>query len=685
MPHVQRYHYCNRIWGWNRNLPWANYVDACWVGVSGVVNLENRPSNGSGDRLGDATAIRADVLNFQEPVPRETAFSRLCRWTIWLIGIAVATAMFVISASMNFRFGLTLGTTVVDNYLYAFASLAADGFKALLPFVIIGLWYGKQRLIALGAVGVWVLCVVWSLASAIGFASSTRDDTTALRAATSDERRILRERAGRLEQRIKLLPPHRPAAVVDAEIKNAALPRRIWVRTAECTDVTRDDSLRFCQPVLELRRELAVAKQAADLEKQLATVRGRLSKVKVVSPRADPQGETIASIVKWAGPQDSAGNVEASDVRNALAALITILIEAGSSLGFTMIVLGVRGMPKDMKTPVPRRRVRAERQLQRKLDHLMISVREQQMELEVRRIRAQIAKAEQVEAKNADLDEANLAPEAISPDDKSNLRQPTSVEPARRVLTTAPRPVAAPPLQRVTEIDELQDLNLAGSHALENSAPKWRKAFARLLTADGADYAFAAVPDSSKSVVNDPALEHTSVVQNEVFDAGVSSPDGATKAGSDTTVGRDEAVSTPEGDDAGARGAPVDAGPTPQTNDNLEHVRETDKGPTERGGESLPLSAEQKPQRQSAEVVPLVSAGQLSAASEVDSDPQLPQAPAAEVSVPPVPSPDPASPPERQDRGPAQGARVSMNLNANRAAPIRGLASAPLGGKKQSS
>ena len=350
--------------------------------------VRSRPEASQDDAQQPARQTQSAAL---EPA-REAYGSRFSRFLVRFLGVIVAMVMFVISSAMNFRFGMTLGTTPLDSYFYAFASLTADGFKALLPFIVIGLWHGRKRTMALGAVGVWVLCVAWSMASAIGFASMTRDVTTAKRAATNDERQALRERADRLAKNIALLPAHRPAAVVSAAIENADIPPRIWRRTRKCTDVTRPDSRAACEPVLVLRQELATAQQAAKLEADLKQTRALLGKQKVIGERTDPQAETIASILNWAGAGKKPADASAADVRIILAVMITILIEAGSSLGFTVVALGSRDMPKRY---VPNRhaaaRERAERRLNRRIEKLKFKIREQELKQEVRRLRQQAA------------------------------------------------------------------------------------------------------------------------------------------------------------------------------------------------------------------------------------------------------------------------------------------------------
>ncbi|MEM9726894.1 MAG: hypothetical protein AAF909_15775 [Pseudomonadota bacterium] len=288
-----------------------------------------------------------------EQETRADLLSWVGKYAALAVGLAVATAMFVISAFMNFRFGMTLGAQSFDQWLYGFASLTADGFKALLPFLVIALWSGGKRLLSAAALAIWALCVAWSLASAMGFATTTREVSAASREATNETRDALRERAARLETQIGLLPSHRPAGAVRGAIANADVPREIWNRTRQCADVTLPESLAACAEVLRLRQELAVAEDAARLEAALGETRRALSSVSVVGPSADPQAETIAGLV----------GAEPGRVQTGLALLITLLIEAGSSLGFTLVVLGASHL-KVMRRPWTDRGERKRRRAQ---------------------------------------------------------------------------------------------------------------------------------------------------------------------------------------------------------------------------------------------------------------------------------------------------------------------------------
>lgn len=268
----------------------------------------------------------------------------LGRALVLLIGFALAGTLFAISAWMNYRFGRTLGVEETDRALYGAASLAADGFKALSPFLLIGLWRARRWLLAGLGAALWALCVAWSLASALGFAAATREASTAARAEAIGAQTALRERAARLESQMALLPAHRPAAAVAAEIEAAGVPRDVWRRTDQCRDVTRPDSLAACQNVLTLRRELAAAEQAARLEAALAETRAALAAAPRLGDSADPQAEALSGLL---GESPGA-------VRGGLALVITGLIELGASLGFTLVAIGAGALKRAPPRARPR-------------------------------------------------------------------------------------------------------------------------------------------------------------------------------------------------------------------------------------------------------------------------------------------------------------------------------------------
>jgi hypothetical protein len=68
----------------------------------------------------------------------------------------------------------------------------------------------------------------------------------------------------------------RPIEAVKALMDSAPVPRNVFRRTAECTDVTRDDSFGACKPILDLRQEMGLAIRKRSLEPEVAALKAAL-------------------------------------------------------------------------------------------------------------------------------------------------------------------------------------------------------------------------------------------------------------------------------------------------------------------------------------------------------------------------------------------------------------------------
>lgn len=71
----------------------------------------------------------------------------------------------------------------------------------------------------------------------------------------------------------------RTIADVRAAMDAAPVSRRVFTRTSECTDVTRDDSFASCKPILDLRQEMAKAIRKHELEPEAARLAGELAAI----------------------------------------------------------------------------------------------------------------------------------------------------------------------------------------------------------------------------------------------------------------------------------------------------------------------------------------------------------------------------------------------------------------------
>ena len=172
-------------------------------------------------------------------------------WTVLAVGLVLAVT--ALSMRMNFEFGYSLGTSEGTGRIFGLLSVAFDGLKALLPLFVAWQWRDGRKLRAAAGAGLFVLVAAYGLASALGFASQSREGVTAGQVnlnASLKEHMVDLEAA---ETRLKALGAHRLSGVVEADI--ARLKKdRLWEATSGCTDATLAASRDFCKRIDALAR-----------------------------------------------------------------------------------------------------------------------------------------------------------------------------------------------------------------------------------------------------------------------------------------------------------------------------------------------------------------------------------------------------------------------------------------------
>jgi len=247
------------------------------------------------------------------------------RHVLGALGVLAATILLVVSAAMNWRFGFSLGKTEFDAHIYGAASAASDVLKALIPFLILAAMRRRHWSQALGAMLLLVICSAYSLTSSLGFAALNRSDTVNERAISAANYQDLRAELQFLRDQMEGLPQHRPMGVVESNIAQHKQHRR-WDSTIGCTNATVAPSIAYCEEFHALEAELAAAAKAAKLDQRIVRVRAELSDVRGAGPatEADPQAAILSNI----------SGVGTDHVQLALIILVSVLVEAGSALGF---------------------------------------------------------------------------------------------------------------------------------------------------------------------------------------------------------------------------------------------------------------------------------------------------------------------------------------------------------------
>ena len=94
-----------------------------------------------------------------------------------VVGCAATLCIVVISAIMNWHYGVSRGVTETDRMVLGALSIAVDAYKAIGLLVIA--WALRHRrwfAASLGSVA-WILSLAIGFVSAIGFVATTRDST----------------------------------------------------------------------------------------------------------------------------------------------------------------------------------------------------------------------------------------------------------------------------------------------------------------------------------------------------------------------------------------------------------------------------------------------------------------------------------------------------------------------------
>jgi hypothetical protein len=269
-----------------------------------------------------------------------------------VVGGLIAVGFTLVSTVMASRFGYSLGSTETDRWLYAAAGALADILKALLPLFIVAAWFVGQYVRSIAAAVLFVVFTGYSLASSFGLAAIQRAEKLGDHAAVASTYQDRRAELDRLLAQRAQLPAFRPVDAAAETAARTAVEREDASVKAECEK--RGPRCRDLEAIARAKRDelarisvdLATSRTAAALDVQIADVRTKLEglDVKTASREADPQAAALARLVRLVANVD---DKSAEDyARTALHAVIAILLELGSGLGF-YVVFGHHGRPRE--------------------------------------------------------------------------------------------------------------------------------------------------------------------------------------------------------------------------------------------------------------------------------------------------------------------------------------------------
>lgn len=276
------------------------------------------------------------------------------RHILGLLGLVAASALVVVSAAMNWRFGFSLGNTEFDGHVYGMASVAADCLKAIVPFLIIYALKTKKWAQAIAGIALGIICTGYSLTSSLGFAALNRADNNGERLIQVTNYNDTRVELKRLQDKLSWMPKHRPASAVEAELQRANAKQvkmkgrrrqTVEAATANCS-LTNWVSRKYCSNIFDLKKELAISEEAAKIDARLIQLRSKISEAGSVAAagKTDPQADFLAELF----------GIKLAAIQTMLILLVSLLVEAGSALGLFVVFSMWRMDDSQMASPIHR-------------------------------------------------------------------------------------------------------------------------------------------------------------------------------------------------------------------------------------------------------------------------------------------------------------------------------------------
>ena len=233
-----------------------------------------------------------------------------------------------LSASYNILFWAGEAHSPAELYGYIAFNLLSDGIKPFLAWYLVRLWHAR-RFGLWAATAVMLACAVFlSLYSAYGYRARGLAKQQEIAAQAARHRREITQRYHAVKAYGKIVAARPESLQKQLDTASQQVPRRIWKRTASCTDATRRSSINACADVQRLRTALITArKNALALEKYQAA---RLAFLKLPPEPVVIFSARQQQIAFW---------------------IISILLELASSLLITIALADLKAAPAPVKRP----------------------------------------------------------------------------------------------------------------------------------------------------------------------------------------------------------------------------------------------------------------------------------------------------------------------------------------------
>lgn len=241
------------------------------------------------------------------------------------IGCLVSMMFLVASAAMNWQFGVSLGRGEIERQIYGAASVGADVMKALLPFFI---WWSLTNMriaVSLVALILWMVCAVYGLASAVGFAAANREGTAGELKGKGIAYAGLKAELARKELRRAELGTLESPAEIDKRLEGLRMAWQ-WRGSKECTEIKSKDATSFCEIFRQVEGLRARGEEARQLDASLPGLRAQVASGGAADAYTNgvPQTSLVSVVL----------GIPEALVERGLSLLMVAVVELSSAFGF---------------------------------------------------------------------------------------------------------------------------------------------------------------------------------------------------------------------------------------------------------------------------------------------------------------------------------------------------------------
>ena len=239
-------------------------------------------------------------------------------------GVSISIGFMLISAAMNWSYGLALARSDFDQVLSALIAVGIDVLKVTFTFTMGWAWrHGRVSTLAISGVLVIAL-MCHSIVGVAGYVELARSHSSGTLLSKKDTSEDLKRALGRKQLRLEELGAYQSSTAIELQLQVQQHDRR-WSATQKCTNVTVGDSRSFCAAYKILEVRSAVAFEGERLEREIQEIRQQSNALATAAAvdRGDPRAGFLSRLFGW----------KLLPVQTALSLLLVGLIEGVATFG----------------------------------------------------------------------------------------------------------------------------------------------------------------------------------------------------------------------------------------------------------------------------------------------------------------------------------------------------------------